>query len=155
MQEIAPLLALFVMVATVILVIRMVQENGKSKRQAEAQLQMHTRLIDKFGSSKELLDYLQSDAGRTFLTPTTVQRAMPYKRILGAAQAGIVLAFVGVAFWLIRGSFDQEGLRAATFLAGVTFALGLGFLCSAVVAHILSRKWGLLNGNGAGAGRGQ
>lgn len=153
MQEIAPFLALFVTVATAILIIRMVQENGKSKRQAEAQLQLHTRLIDKFGSSRELLDYLASDAGKKFLTPATVQRTMPFRRILAAAQAGIVLTFVGVAFWLVRGSFDQEGLRAATFLGGVTIALGLGFLCSAVVAHTLSRKWGLLNGNGAGTGQ--
>jgi hypothetical protein len=155
MTEIAPVFALIAMIIGGVLVVRMAIENGKSKREAEAQLQLHTRLIDKFGSSKELLDYLQSDAGRKFLTPATVQRTMPYKRILGAAQAGIVLAFVGVAFWVVRGSFDQEGLRAATFLAGVTLALGLGFVCSAIVAHILSRKWGLLNGNGNGAGKAQ
>jgi len=155
MSEIAPVFALIAMMIAGVLVVRMAIENGKSKREADAQLQLHTRLIDKFGSPRELLDYLQSDAGRKFLTPATVQRTMPYKRILGAAQAGIVLTFVGVAFWLVRGSFDQEGLRAATFLGSVTFALGLGFVCSAVVAHILSRKWGLLNGNGAGAGTGQ
>jgi hypothetical protein len=155
MQEIAPVFVLIAMLIAAVLFVRMAMENGKAKREAEAQLQLHTRLIDKFGSPKELLDYLESDAGRKFLTPATVQRTMPYKRILGAAQAGIVLTFVGVAFWLVRGSFDQEGLRAATFLGAVTFALGLGFVCSAVVAHILSRKWGLLNGNGTGASKDQ
>jgi hypothetical protein len=155
MQEIAPVFALIAMIIGGVLVVRMAIENGKSKREAEAQLQLHTRLIDKFGSPGELLDYLQSDAGKKFLTPATVQRTMPYKRILGAAQAGIALTFVGVAFWLIRGSFDQEGMRAATVFGGISFALGLAFLCSAVLAHILSRKWGLLNGNGAGAGKGQ
>jgi hypothetical protein len=155
MQVIGPMFALIASLIATVLVIRMAIENAKSKREAEAQLQLHTRLMDKFGSPKELLDYLQSDAGRRFLAPATVQKAMPYRRILGAAQAGIVLTFVGVAFWLVKGSFDQEGLRAATLLGGVTFALGLGFVCSAVVAHILSRKWGLLNGNGTGASKGQ
>jgi hypothetical protein len=155
MQVIGPMFALIASLIATVLVIRMAIENAKSKREAEAQLQLHTRLMDKFGSPKELLDYLQSDAGRRFLAPATVQKAMPYRRILGAAQAGIVLTFVGVAFWLVKGSFDQEGLRAATLLGGVTFALGLGFVCSAVVAHILSRKWGLLNGNGTGASKGR
>jgi len=155
MSEIAPMFALIAMFVGTILIVRMAIENGKSKREAEAQLQLHTRLIDKFGSPKELLDYLESDAGRKFLTPATVQRTLPYKRILGAAQAGIVLTFVGVAFWLVRGSFDQEGMRAATVLGGVTLALGVGFIASAILAHTLSRKWGLLNGNGTGSGTGQ
>ncbi len=155
MQEIAPVFALIAMLITTVLVIRTLIENGRSKREAEAQLQLHTRLIDKFGSQKDLLDYLQSDAGKRFLTPATIQRTMPYKRILGAAQAGIVLTFVGVAFWLVRGSFDQEGMRAATVLGGVTLALGVGFIASAILAHTLSRKWGLLNGNGTGSDAGQ
>ena len=153
MQDIAPVFVFITMMIAAVLVIRMVIENGRSKRETEAQLQMHTRLIDRFGSPKELLDYLQSDAGKRFLAPASVQKVMPYKRILGAAQAGIVLTFVGVAFWLIRDSLGQEGMRAATFLGSVTFAFGLGFLCSAVLAHVLSRKWGLLNGNGGGACR--
>jgi len=155
MSEIAPVFALIAMMTAGLLVVRMAIENGKSKREAEAQLQLHTRLIDKFGSPRELLDYLQSDAGKKFLTPATVQKIMPYKRILGAAQAGIVLTFVGAAFWLIRGSFDQEEMRAATFLGGVTLAFGLGFIVSAILAHVLSRKWGLLNGNGSGTGKSQ
>ena len=155
MDVIGPMFALiFTMIATV-LVIRMFIENGKSKRESEAQLQLHTRLVDKFGSPKELLDYLQSDAATKFLTPPIAPRTMPFKRILAATQAGTVLAFVGVACWLVRGSFDQEGLRALTFLAAITFALGLGFLCSAVLAHQLSRKWGLLNDTGIAADRRQ
>jgi hypothetical protein len=155
MQEIAPLLVLFVTMAATILIIRMVQENGKSKRQAEAQLQLHTRLIDKIGSSRELLDYLASDAGKKFLTPATVQKSLPFKRILAAAQAGVVLTFVGLACWLVKDAFDQDAMRGVMFLGSISFALGLGFLCSAVLAHVLSRKWGLLSGNGNGADRAQ
>jgi hypothetical protein len=153
MSEIAPVFALVAMMVAAVLVVRMAIENGKSKRETQAQLQLHTRLIDKFGSPQELLDYLQSDAGKKFLTPAAAQRTMPYRRILAAAQSGTVLTFVGVACWLVRGSFDQQGMRAMLFLGSVTFALGLGFLCSAVIAHILSRKWGLLNGNGIGTSK--
>ncbi len=149
---------IFVVVASIlatILIVRMILENGKSKRESEAQLQLHTRLLDRFGSPSELLEYLQSDAGKRFLAPPAAQKAMPYRRIMGATQAGVVLLFVGVAFWLIRGSFGTDGDQALTFLAATTSAFGLGFLCSAVLAHVLSRRWGLLDGNGAAAGKEQ
>ncbi len=153
MHDIAPVLVFFAMVIGCVLIARMAIENGKAKREAEAQLQLHTRLIDKFGSPKELLDYLQSEAGRKFLTPAPVQGSMPYRRIMAAAQTGIVLSFLGVASLLIRGSFDQEGMRAVTFLGSVSLGLGLGFIFSAFAAHVLSRKWGLLNGNAGDAGK--
>jgi multisubunit Na+/H+ antiporter MnhG subunit len=155
MHDLAPVFALITSMIAAILIVRMAIESGKSKREAEAQLQLHTRLIDKFGSAKELLDYLQSDAGRKFLTPATVQKTMPYRRILAATQAGVVLTVVGVALWLIRGTFDQEGMRGATLLGGVTLALGVGFIASAILAHMLSRRWGLLNGNGTDASKDQ
>lgn len=153
MEFIAPVFVLVASIIAMIMIVRMILENGKSKRESEAQLQLHTRLLDRFGSPSELLEYLQSDAGRRFLGPAATQKAMPYGRIMGATQAGVVLLFVGVAFWLIRGSFGTDGDRALTFLAATTSAFGLGFLCSAVLAHVLSRKWGLLNGGGAGAGK--
>lgn len=154
MHFIEPIFALIAMLIVAVLIVRMIIENGKSKREAEAQLQLHTRLIDKFGSANELLDYLQSEAGKRFLAPATAQKMMPYRRILAATQTGIVLTFVGVGLWLIRGFFDVPALRAVTFLASISLTLGLGFLCSAVTAHILSRKWGLLNGNGTGPSKG-
>ncbi len=153
MHDIAPVLVFFALVIGCVLIARMSIENGKAKREADAQLQLHTRLIDKFGSPKELLDYLQSEAGKKFLTPATVQRSTPYKRILAATQTGIVLTFVAAALWPIRGTLVGTEVRTVTFLASLSFGLGLGFLFAALAAFLLSRKWGLLNGNG-GADKG-
>jgi hypothetical protein len=155
MDVIGPMFALIIPIIATIVIIRMFLESSKSKREAEAQLQLHTRLLDRFGSPAELLEYLRSDAGKQFLAPAAAQKTVPYRRILAATQAGVVLVFVGVGFWLVRGSFGSDGRQLFTFLAATTFAFGLGFLCSAVLAHILSRKWGLLNGNGATAGKEQ
>jgi hypothetical protein len=121
--------------------------HARFKRESEMQLQLHTRLIDKFGTPKELVEYLQSDAGRAFLTPAPVERATPYRKVLASAQAGIVLTFVGGAVLFLR---DVEGpgnaMRSLTVLGGVTLALGLGFIASAVLAYALSSRWGLFNG---------
>ena len=149
-----PLLVSLVFFTSIVLVIRWSLAHTRLRREAEMQLQLHTRLIEKFGSPKELGEYLQSDAGKAFLTPPPAERAAPFRRILAAAQAGVILAFVGAAIWMLRGSeaLGREGVQAATALGGVTLALGLGFIVSAVLAYALSARWGLLNGKGNATG---
>ena len=151
---IGPMLTLLVVLAAVILLIRWGLAHARFKRESEMQLQLHTRLIDKFGSPKELGEYLQSDAGRAFLTPAPAERATPYRKILASAQAGVVLCFVGVAIWMVRGGdVDQsrQTVHTLTALGGITFALGLGFIASAILAYVLSSRWGLFNGKTAKA----
>jgi hypothetical protein len=143
-----PGLAVISLFAATVLVVRAVLANRRFMRESEVRLQLHTRLIDKFGTSPELVEYLRSDAGRAFLTPPPAERAAPYRRILGSAQAGLVLAFVGAALWMLRGSdyLGREGYSAMTSLGVIILALGFGFMGSALLAYVLSSRWGLFNG---------
>ena len=149
---VGPMIVTLLTFAAGILLTRWGLAHARFKREAEMQLQLHTRLIEKFGTPKELGEYLQSDAGRAFLTPPPTERATPYRRILASAQAGIVLAFVGGTVLDLR---DVEGpgnaMRTLTVLGGITFALGLGFIASAILAYVLSSRWGLFNGKHATA----
>lgn len=149
---VGPALALLVFFTAVLMVVRWVLVHARLKRESEMQLQLHTRLIDKFGTPKELVEYLGSDAGRAFLTPPPAERAAPFRRVLASAQAGIVLAFVGGTVLYLR---DAEGpgnaMQTLTVLGGVTLALGLGFIASAILAYVLSSRWGLFNGKHAPA----
>jgi hypothetical protein len=145
---IGPMIVTLLTFAAGILLTRWGLAHARFKREAEMQLQLHTRLIDKFGTPKELGEYLQSDAGRAFLTPQPAERAAPSRRVLASAQAGIVLAFVGGTVLYLR---DVEGpgntMQTLTVLGGVTLALGLGFIASATLAYVLSSRWGLFNGS--------
>jgi hypothetical protein len=144
-----PGLAVISLFAAVVLVVRAVLANRHLMRESEVRLQLHTRLIEKFGTSPELVEYLRSDAGRAFLTPPPAEKAAPYRRILGSAQAGIVLAFVGGAIWALRGGDPHQAERAAfamSVFGGIILALGLGFLASSALAYVLSARWGLFNG---------
>ena len=149
---VGPMLALLVFFTATVLVIRWVLAHARFKREAEMQLQLHTRLIDKFGTPKELGEYLQSDAGRAFLTPPPAERVTPYRKILASAQAGIILSFVGVAIWMFRGnhmgpgSDSRQTVHTLSALGGIVLALGLGFIASAILAYVLSSRWGLFNG---------
>lgn len=154
---IGPMLTLMAVLATTILLIRWGLAHARFKREADMQFQLHTRLIDKFGTPKELGEYLQSDAGRAFLTPPPAERATPYRKILASAQAGLVLTFVGVAIWMFRGdhlgpgSDSRQTVHTLSALSGITIALGLGFIASAILAYVLSARWGLFNGKTARA----
>lgn len=145
MKNILTTLMILSLMTTVVVILRLVLAHLRTKRETQAQLELHTRLIDRFSTSKELLDYLDSGAGARLLTRIPAEIGGPHRRILASTQAGIVLTFVGAAFLLLQG-FDgvQESAHAVKFVGGVLLSLGLGFITSAVVAWVLSRSWGLL-----------
>jgi hypothetical protein len=146
-----PTVAMICLFTGTVMVVRLVLAHRRFMRESEVQLKLHERLVDKFGASPELVEYLRSDAGRAFLTPPPADRTTPYRRILGSAQAGIVLAFVGGAIWGLRGSDPHMAERAAygmSVLGGIVLALGLGFLASSALAYVMSARWGLFNGKG-------
>jgi hypothetical protein len=45
---------------------------------AKLQTEMHTKLLEKFGSGQELLAYVQSDAGKRFLESLAMEQRTPY-----------------------------------------------------------------------------
>lgn len=154
MNETAPLLATFIFFIGITIVVRSYLNHSRDKRESEVRQQLHGRLIDKFGTTNELLEYLQSEAGRKFLSPEAMERTTPYKRILAAAQVGIVLSFVGIGILFFRSlspTMAPDADIAFLFFGAVALALGLGFLASGVVAYRLSRSWGLFNGKNNGS----
>jgi len=130
-------------------IIRIFQTNRRVLKLASMQVDMQTRLIDKFDNAEELRAYLDSDGGRQFLQATPVDKASPYGRILGSIQAGVILTLGGLALFLIRNHVPGDGGEdfAMMFLGALGAAIGLGFLISAAAAFWLSRSWGLINGS--------
>ena len=111
---------------------------------AKLQAGVQTKLLEKFGSGQELLAYVQSDAGKRFLESLAMEQKTPYGRILGAAQAGVILVLLGLALLFLRGrvSGAEEGFLVS---GTITLSLGVGFGLSAVLSYFLSKSFGLLN----------
>jgi hypothetical protein len=118
---------------------------------AKLQADVQSKLLEKVGSGQELLAYAQTDAGRQMLESLKVERVVsqvPYGKILGALQAGIVLFFFGGGMlWLRSHLSSQQSSDGFTVLGTLCIALGLGFGFSAAASYFLSRSWGLLNGS--------
>src|SRR5437667_2062908 len=110
---------------------------------AKLQAGVQTKLLEKFGSGEELLAYVQSDAGKRFLESLTMEQRTPYGRILGAAQASVVLILLAFALLFLRGRIygAEEGFLV---FGTILLSLGVGFGLSAALSYYLSKSFGLL-----------
>ena len=110
---------------------------------AKLQAELQTKLLEKFGSGQELLAYVQSEAGKRFLESLTLEQRTPYGRILGAAQASVVLILLALALLFLRGRVSG-GEQGFLVFGAITLSLGVGFGGSAALSYYLSKSFGLL-----------
>ena len=128
-------------------IIWVIATNIRITKLGRAQAEMQANLLEKLGSSQELLAFLQTETGRRLLEaapPSPEPRRNPLGRILTSMQAGIILAAMGGAFFATSGAYF--GITASFQILGfLGVCLGAGFLVSAAATYILSRSWGLLD----------
>ena len=124
------------------------------QRLSKVQAETHTKLMDRFTANDELLAYVQSAAGSKFLqsAPITLDsgvgaRAMsaPFGRILLSAQAGVVLAAAGLGLYYVSGRVDQEMVQPLYTLGIFSLFVGIGFIASAALSFVLSKRLGLFD----------
>jgi len=114
-------------------------KRARHKLQAEVQ----TRMIDKFSTAPEFINFLQSDAGKQFAsTFEEVPKAHARDRILGGITRSVVLTLLGLGFLAICLT---EAREEGFIIAGcILLALGLGYIIATVISYRLSRAWGLI-----------
>lgn len=134
-------------------IVWIVANSRRRGKVAEIQRDMHAKLFEKFGTSQELIAYLNTEAGSKFIDSVAIEHTKPFGRVLGSIQAGLILFFLGIAMLIVRAAtpahafYDEiqraqstQGLLAVSL---VLLALGIGFLVSAGVSYKLSKNWGL------------
>lgn len=124
-------------------VVWIIFSNIRRYKTTKLHAELQAKLLEKFGSGRELLDYVQSDAGKQFLESLTVEPKTPYGRILGAAQVSIILILLSFAFLFLRGRVAgaEEGFLV---FGSITLSLGVGFGLAAALSYYLSKSFGLL-----------
>jgi hypothetical protein len=113
---------------------------------AKMQSVVQMKLLEKVDSSQTLLAYAETESGRRFLESLRVEQtepAMPYRRILGGAQSGIVLSCFGLGMVLLHG-YGVAPEREFMIFGSLALALGIGFGVATVASYLLSRSFGLL-----------
>jgi hypothetical protein len=109
------------------------------QRRAELQAEEQTKLIDRFGSAPEQIDFLQSPAGRQFVSGVQgVPGALARERIMSGFTRSIVLSTLGAAFLGLTFFYND----AFAVPASILFSLGVGYFLATLVSWRLSAGMG-------------
>lgn len=110
------------------------------QRRQELQADVQSKLIEKFGSARELTEFLHSQAGREFVSGVqTGSRVVAGERVLGGIRRAIILSFAGLACLALWGVTGDLGW---VFPGFILLALGIGYLVAAMVSMKLSAQLG-------------
>jgi hypothetical protein len=123
--------------------------NIRRSRWGKQVSELHSKLLDRFAGSQDLIAFLEGDAGRKYFESLAFDLKDSGSRILNGIQTGVALVALGLALLLVRIGQDDPETRSALLMIGTPLtALGIGFLVSAAVSYRLCKAWGLLNKNG-------
>lgn len=130
--------------------VRTVIEQRRWSRLSRTQNEVHNKILDRFGTSAELLEYIKSPAGTKFLESAPiplrsepVSQPAPLTRVVWSIQAGVVVATAALGMLLVSLRYSAEAGQGLFAMGMIGLCVGLGFIGSAAVSLILSRRLGL------------
>ena len=155
MEGVFMVMVMFVVTGSFVWLIRTLIEHRRWSRLTRTQAEVHNKLLDRFSANEELLAYIQTPAGKRFLESAPIPldagpRAVsaPVGRIMWSVQVGVIVMAAGVGLRFIGLSIDKTVVQPLLAMGILAIAIGAGFLLSAFVSYILSKRLGLL-GSGA------
>lgn len=141
-----------VVTGTLIWLIKTILDYRRWNRLSKVQTDVHTKLLDRFTANDDLLAYIQTPSGRKFLESAPIPLreetrsiGAPFSRILWSLQAGVVVTLLGFALLFVSGRVAEEVAQGVFVMGVLILALGVGFMASAAVAYVISRRMGLLD----------
>lgn len=147
-KDIAILLVLLSAFATAGWVIYMAADTTRRQRRLKAQTELHSRLLDKFSSAQEVVEFLQTPGGAHFVDSLSNDRDEPANGILRSTHRGIILVIVAIGCLFLNWYYRYSGDNPLLVIGVVLLCLGIGFLISAAVSQRLSRALGLAQRSG-------
>lgn len=151
-----PFLVFLCMLAALLWLTHVLLENRRWNRIFKLQNDVHSKLIERFGTSQEVLTYMSTEAGKRFLEATPIAVGIerdepmpsPVARVLTPLQIGVVMSLLGIGLISLRHSVPG-GAAPLLVLGTVVLMPGLGFIISAGVTWMLARHLGLMPDRGA------
>ena len=146
-----PFLVFVCILSALLWLIHVFLENRRWGRIFQLQTDVHSKLIERFGTSAEVLTYMGTEAGKRFLEATPIAVGFdrnqpvpsPVARVLTPLQLGIVMTLLGSGLILLRHSIS-EGTTPLLIFGTIVLMPGLGFILSAGITWVLARRLGLL-----------
>jgi TRAP-type mannitol/chloroaromatic compound transport system permease large subunit len=146
MHDLVPIVAIVMVFGGTVAVFWVVFSTIRRLKVARVQSEVHSKLIEKVGSTQEFLTFLETDSGKKLVASIGIEQPNrnPYNRILASVQAGVILVCVSIGL-LIIGVNVADVKEGFGILGALGIALGIGFLISAGLTYRLSKKFGLFD----------
>ena len=129
----------FIMVAFIV----RTKANSRAQ-QARYNADVQSKLIERFGSGPELIDFLKSPEGQQFATGISkLPKLAARDRVVAGFTRAIFLTFLGLAFLAL--CFTEMENPGFVIAGAILTALGLANLVSAIVSLKLSKRMGLVD----------
>ena len=135
------------MVGVLTWLIRTLVEQRRWSRLSRVQTEVHGKVLDRLTSNEDLLRYIETPAGRRFLESAPIpvdtasrQVSAPVGRILWSIQMGLVVAAAGIGLEWVSSGVDKDAAQPLYALGVVALCVGIGFVLSAVVSFVISRR---------------
>lgn len=146
-----PFLVFLCMLSALLWLTHVLLENRRWNRIFKLQTDVHNRLIERFGTSQEVLTYMNTESGKRFLEATPIATGIdrkqpmpsPVARVLTPLQIGIVMLLLGAGLMSLRHTVSG-GENAFQILGIIVLMPGVGFIISAGVTWVLARHLGLM-----------
>lgn len=113
---------------------------------AKLQASLQANLFSRIDSTETLISYVSSEAGRASLEALALEngdRGVPYRSILLAVQAAILLLSLGSSLLLLHrmGFLHDDN---AVIMGVIPIGIGIGSAVAAAATYILSKRFGLI-----------
>lgn len=159
LDQVGPFVIFVCVLGAALWLFRQFVENRRWGRIFKLQMDVHSKLIEKFSSNEQLLVYMDTEAGKRFLEAAPIpmdfesEQRVPnvVARVLTPLQIGIVLSLLGVGFLSLRHA--HRDLDVPMLLMGTVMLMpGVGFILSAGITWVLAGRLGLMP-DPSGSGR--
>lgn len=151
MNRITPIILFPCFLVAVVWVIHLFVQSRRWNRAFKQQSEIHSRLIDKFSSSQELAAYMETEAGKQFLSASAYApgpQAGPHMpnvvaRVITPMQVGVVLTLLGIGLYFLRNAGPDMATPMAV-LGTLALMPGIGFILSAGATWAIAQRLGLM-----------
>ncbi|HYO77756.1 MAG TPA: hypothetical protein VE010_14950, partial [Thermoanaerobaculia bacterium] len=152
MEPLAVFIGFSIVAYTLMWLIRTIVEQKRWSRLSRTQSEVHNKILDRFGTSAELLDYVKTPAGTKFLESAPiplraereqVNQTTPMTRIMWSVQLGVVMTAAALGLLLVSLRYSENEGQGLFALGAIALCLGFGFIGSAAVTIFLSRRLGV------------
>lgn len=151
LEGVAIFMVMLLVTGSLIWLIRTLIEHRRWSRLTRTQAEVHGKLMDRLGSNAELLAYMQTPGGKRFLESAPIALdagpravSVPIGRILWSIQVGLILAAAGFGMMVVSRGVEKSAGQPLLAMGTLGVAIGGGFLLSAFVSFVLSKRLGLL-----------